>query len=130
MEKIINNIIDINGWIKSKDKNTFNQDLKNQELELFISDKKANGINKIVTFIIIYLKEYVNSKFIKLKEIILLKIPSNEKTFIEKEFIVIILFKFSTNEEKEIFVLKMDFPISIIISDIKELKYIINLQIK
>ena len=130
MEKIINNIIDINGWIKSKDKNTFNQDLKNQELELFISDKKANGINKIVTFIIIYLKEYVNSKFIKLKEIILLKIPSNEKTFIEEEFIVITLFKFSTNEEKEIFVLKMDFPISIIISDIKELKYIINLQIK
>ena len=60
----------------------------------------------------------------------LLKIPSNEKTFMEEEFIVITLFKFSTNEEKEIFVLKMDFPISIIISDIKELKYIINLQIK
>ena len=127
---MINKIIDINGWIKSKDKNTFNQDLKNQELELFINDKKANGINKIVTFIIIYLKEYVNNKFIKLKEIMLLKIPSNEKTFMEEEFIVITLFKFSTNEEKEIFVLKTDFPISIIISDIKELKNIINLQIK
>lgn len=55
--KTISSIREINGWINSNDKKTLSHALKNHELELFIKVRKAKGISKISTFIIIYRKE-------------------------------------------------------------------------
>ncbi len=56
-EKIINNIKEIKGWTKSKDKNILSQALKKHELEVFIKVKNANGVRSVITFNIIYLRE-------------------------------------------------------------------------
>ena len=124
--KTISNIIEINGWMKSSDKNTLSQALKNHELELFIRVRKAKGISNSSTFIIIYLKEYVNKRLTKLTDIILFKIPSKENTFMLAESMDMTEFKFSIKVEKEISVFKIDSPISRISEEIKEVKYIKN----
>ena len=53
----ISKTIDIKDWINNKDRNIFIQDLKNQDVELFIKVKKAKGVTRINTFTIIYLNE-------------------------------------------------------------------------
>lgn len=128
--KTISSIIEINGWMKSSDKNTLSQALKNHELELFIRVRKAKGISNSSTFIIIYLKEYVNNRLTKLKDIMLLKIPSKENTLILAESIVITEFKPSTNAEKEISLFRIEPPICIISEESKSVKYIKNSHIK
>ena len=66
MEKIISKINDTKDCNSSKDKKDFNHALKKHEVEEFINVKKANGVIKINTFKIIYLREYVKIKFNKL----------------------------------------------------------------
>ena len=78
-EKIINNIKEIKGCTKSKDKKILSQALKNQELELLIKVKNANGVRSTRTFTMIYLREYVNNKLMKLIETKLFNKPSKEK---------------------------------------------------
>ena len=46
----INKTMDINGWIKSKDRNIFSQALKNHELDVLIRVSKAKGVRSINTF--------------------------------------------------------------------------------
>lgn len=127
---IISKTIDIKGWINNSDKNIFNQDLKNHELELFISVRRANGVSNIRTFIIIYLREYEKSKLIKLTDIKLFNNPSNENTFKSVESTLIIEFKLSIKFEKQIFSPRIFCPTSLIVSEINELKYTKNSQIK
>lgn len=129
-EEAIKRTIEIKGWINRRDKNIFSQALKNHEVEAFIKVRNANGISNIKTFIIIYLKEYVNNRLTKLKDIILLKIPSKENRLILAESIVITEFKPSTNAEKEISLFRIEPPICIISEESKSAKYIKNSHIK
>ena len=122
--KTINKVRDINGCIKSSDKNILNQDLKNHAVELFINVKNANGISKIRTFTIINLREYVNNKFMKLIEIRLCNNPSKENTFKFVLSTVTTEFKFDIREEKEISSPNILLPMLLIASDNKEVKYI------
>ena len=122
----INKMIEINGCIKSNDKNIFSHALKNQELELFINVRKANGVSNIKTFTITYLKAYVNNKLIKLIDVKLFIKPSKEKTLRLVESVVIIEFRFSISAEKEISSLRANLPTSLIESEIKDVKCINN----
>ena len=78
-EKIINNIIATKDCWNNKDKTVLSQVLKNQEVDSFIKLNIANGVIKINTFTIIYLKEYEKIKLNKLIEIKLFINPSKEK---------------------------------------------------
>ena len=81
IEKDRRSIREINTWTNNSDRNDFIQTLKNHS-ELFVSKlKKANGLNNIKICIIIYLREYVNTRFINPKLIKDFIIPSNENIF-------------------------------------------------
>ena len=123
-------IKEINGWIKSNDKNILSHALKNHEVELFISVKKANGVSSISTFTIIYLKAYENNKLIKLADTKLRIIPSKENTLKLVESIVIIEFRFSTRDENDITSPKTISPTCLIRAEIIELKYMKKSHIK
>ena len=120
----INKVIEINGCIKSNDKNIFSHALKNHAVELFISVRSANGMINIRTFTIINLREYVNNKFMKLIEIKLCSIPSKENTFKLELSTVTTEFKLDIREEKEISSPNILLPILLIASDIRDVKYI------
>ena len=120
----INKVIEINGCIKSNDKNIFSHALKNHAVELFISVRSANGMINIRTFTIINLREYVNNKFMKLIEIKLCSIPSKENTFKLVLSTVTTEFKFDIREEKENSSPNILLPILLIASDIRDVKYI------
>lgn len=120
----INKVIEINGCIKSNDKNIFSHALKNHAVELFISVRSANGMINIRTFTIINLREYVNNKFMKLIEIKLCSIPSKENTFKLVLSTVTTEFKLDIREEKEISSPNILLPILLIASDIRDVKYI------
>ena len=120
----INKVIEINGCIKSNDKNIFSHALKNHAVELFISVRSANGMINIRTFTIINLREYVNNKFMKLIEIKLCSIPSKENMFKLVLSTVTTEFKFDIREEKEISSPNILLPILLIASDIRDVKYI------
>lgn len=129
IEKIINSIKATNDWSKSKDNRDLNHDLKNQAVEELINVINANGLIKINTFNITYLKEYVNIRFRRFMEIKLLRSPSNENTFKSVSLVVIILFNFNINSEKLMLHLNMFSPTSLIAKDMRELMFI-NCSIK
>ena len=121
-EKIISNINEIKGWTKSNDKNILSHALKNHELEVFIKVKNANGVRSTRTFTIMYLREYVKSKLIKLIETKLFNKPLNEKTLKSVESIVIVELKLSIIAEKEMSQPNALAPAFRIASEIKEVK--------
>lgn len=101
IEKVISKIRETKDCNNKRDRVALNHALKNQlELEL-IKVRIANGVIKIKTFRITYLKEYVKSKLIKLIVIKLLRTPSKEKTLIGVVLLLVItLFNFRINWEK------------------------------
>ena len=128
-EKVINNIRLTSDCNNSKDKIVLNQDLKNHDDEEFIKLRIAKGVINTKTFKITYLKEYVNNKFSKLKDIKLFNKPSNENRFRLVLLVVIILFNLEINSEKLILQLNKFSPTSRMASDISELIFI-NCSIK
>ncbi len=117
-ENTIKSIKETRHCNNSKDKKFLNQVLKNQDVVTLINDSIANGDNNIKTCIIMYLKEYENSKFINPIEINPFIIPSNENSV--KVLSTDKAFVFSIKELKEIFRLNNSLPISFIPSEIRE----------
>lgn len=117
-ENTIKSIKETRPCNNSKDKKFLNQVLKNQDVVTLINDSIANGDNNIKTCIIMYLKEYENSKFINPIEINPFIIPSNENSV--KVLSTDKAFVFSIKELKEIFRLNNSLPISFIPSEIRE----------
>ena len=103
IEKIINKINATKDWSRSKDSKDLNHDLKNQAVEELIKVIKANGVIKIKTFNITYLKEYVNIKFRRFIEIKLLSNPSSENTLRVVSLVVIILLRVRVKIEKKLY---------------------------
>ena len=77
-EKIINKIIDINDCKSNNEINVRSHVLKNHEVVLFNSVKKAKGVNNTNTLIMIYLRAYENNKFSMEIDVKLFKRPSKE----------------------------------------------------
>lgn len=129
-EKIINKIKETKDCNNKSDNKDLNHDLKNQEVEELIRVMNAKGVISTNTLRMIYLKEYVNNKLIKLIEIKPLSKPSSEKTFKLESCVVIILFNLKINSEKLILHLKIFSPTSLIAREIRELIFIICSIIK
>ena len=122
MENNINETKDTMIWINNKENKFFNQDLKNQDVESRINDKIAKGVSKIKILTIIYLKEYVKTRFsndIVSEDLIN---PSKEKTSREEESTEIVLLISKINSEKQIFLLNNSSPILLIARVIVENK--------
>lgn len=124
IEKIINKINATKDWSRSKDSKDLNHDLKNQAVEELIKVIKANGVIKIKTFNITYLKEYVNIRFRRFIEIKLLSNPSSENTLRVVSLVVIILFNLKINSEKLMLHLNIFSPTSLMAKDIREFIFI------
>lgn len=83
IEKDNSKIKEIKIWTNKSDKKVFIQTLKNHSELLVIKLRKANGLIKIKIWTIMYLREYVNTRFIIPKLVKDFIIPSNEKIFRE-----------------------------------------------
>ena len=88
-----------------------------------INDKKANGVSKINIFTIIYLNEYVKTKFKSEVEIVAFIIPSREKIFNVELLSEENLFISEINSEKQIFLLNKFSPILLIAKVIFDVKF-------
>ena len=109
-------------WINNKENKFFNQDLKNQDVESRINDKNAKGVSKIKILTIIYLKEYVKTRFsndIVREDFIN---PSKEKTSMDDVSIEMLLLISKINSAKQIFLLNKFSPIPLIARVILETK--------
>ena len=96
--------------------------MKNQDVESRINDKNAKGVSKIKILTIIYLKEYVKTRFsndIEREDFIN---PSKEKTSRKEELTEIVLLISKINSEKHIFLLNKFSPIPLIARVILETK--------
>lgn len=120
-EKIISKMIDIKDCIISREIKLFSHVLKNHEVEWFINVKNAKGVNNKKTLTIIYLREYEKSKLNKLIETKLLIKPLKEKILKVVSLVEIVELIFWINDEKDIFLLKIPSPISLIDEEISEL---------
>lgn len=78
IENDSNKTIAVKIWNKRRETKFFNQTLKNHSVELVIKLKNAKGEISINIWIIIYLKELLNIKFIKPNEVKDFTIPSKE----------------------------------------------------
>ncbi|HOZ55282.1 MAG TPA: hypothetical protein PK993_04505 [Clostridia bacterium] len=102
IEKTINKITEIKDSIIKSAKIDFIHDLKNQLVDVLIKERIANGVIKINTFIITYLKEYENNKLINPKEVKDLINPLKEKILKVFSLIKLTAFIFFINSAKEI----------------------------
>lgn len=102
IEKTINKITEIKDSIIKSAKMDFIHDLKNQLVDVLIKERIANGVIKINTFIITYLKEYENNKLINPKEVKDLINPLKEKILKVFSLIKLTAFIFFINSAKEI----------------------------
>ena len=89
---------------------------------MLIKVKNANGVRSTRTFTIMYLSEYVKSKFIKVIEKKLFNKPLNEKILKSVESTVIVELKLSIIAEKEMSQPNALAPAFRIASEIKEVK--------
>lgn len=121
-EKIINKIIEINDCNKSSENNDLNHALKNQAVELLINERIENGVINNKTLIITYRNEYENNKLINPNEVKDLINPLNEKTLNVCSLIKLTALIFLINSVKQIFILKIFSPISLMANESKELK--------
>jgi len=113
IEKTINKITEIKDSIIKSAKIDFIHDLKNQLVDVLIKERIANGVIKINTFIITYLKEYENNKLINPKEVKDLINPLKEKILKVFSLIKLTAFIFFINSAKEISIWKKLFPNSL-----------------
>ena len=92
--------------------------LKNQEVLFKIRDKNAKGVSKIKIFKVMYLNEYVKTRFNKEAVNVVLIRPLRENISIEDVLKALKLFKLKINSEKQIFLPNRSSPILLIASEI------------
>ena len=104
--------------------------MKNQEVEFNDNDKIANGVSKINTFNITYLKEYEKTRPSKEAVNVDFMRPSIEKIFNELLLIEIVELILFIREEKQISELKISSPKFLMDNVIFEVISSISLMIK
>ena len=117
-------------WINRRENKFLSQALKNQLVFERISDKKANGVIKTKTFMKIYLKEYVKTKFNRDIDKTPFINPSIEKIFKEDVSTEMLVLIFVIKDEKQILSWNTSSPILRINKEILEIKFINNSIIK
>lgn len=118
-EKIINKIIDINDCKSNNEIKVRSHVLKNHEVVLFNSVKKAKGVNNTNTLIMIYLRAYENNKFSMEIDVKLFKRPSKENKLNVFCSISITEFKLEIKFENDTVCPKIFLPIAQIDPEIK-----------
>ncbi len=123
MENKISSTIETIICINRSENIFLDQALKNHEVFCKINDKNAKGVRSIKIFIIIYLNEYVKTRFNKDMVSVAFIIPSSEKMLSELVFTDIKELTSFINSAKQIFLLNKSSPIPRIARDTKEVKF-------
>ena len=117
MENKISSTIETIICINRSENIFLDQALKNHEVFCKINDKNAKGVRSIKIFIIIYLNEYVKTRFNKDMVSVAFIIPSSEKMLSELVFTDIKELTSFINSAKQIFLLNKSSPIPRIARD-------------
>ena len=117
-------MIDTIIWINKRENKFLSQALKNQLVFERIKDKKEKGVISTKTFIKIYLKEYVNTRFNREIDKIPFINPSMEKIFKEDVSIEMLVFIFVIKAEKQMLSWNKSSPILRINKEMLDIKSI------